>query len=444
VPAVPRPDFIRNKPRMPDQLLKDKRAGRYVTGIPAIGWDAEEGFNLGGFAEWYDNGSKSDPFFRTAPYRMKIFAGGTVSSEGATRLLGRLDWVYIHDSPFRFRVDALFEKNPIKNYFGQGRDGIPLVSPRTGRRFGSFDSYQKDLNGTFAGPAGACGAGERCTWSRYNKYDARDFVSVASLEYDLLGGLVRPLIGLQVRHISVDDYSGDRVDRIDGSGRARQASTRLRQDCQARIVRDCDGGWDNYLKLGLTYDSRDFEPNPTRGAWLQMSFAASSKLLGSDLAYQRLTFSGAWYHDFFRGRDDVQQLILAARAVYNMSFNDPPFYALPRAGFNDFDRAGLGGFLTLRGYKSQRFVGTSALLMNAELRWFFTQWTLWGQHLKPGVAIFGDVGRANRNVRLDFGDLQGAGGVGFRLAWNLATLVSFDLGVSGEDTIFYMELGTTF
>ena len=35
-------------------------------------------------------------------------------------------------------------------------------------------------------------------------------------------------------------------------------------------------------------------------------------------------------------------------------------------------------------------------------------------------------------------------GIGLRLIWNLATVISFDLGLSGEDQIFYMELGTQF
>src|SRR4051812_35300888 len=35
----PPPDFLYNKPRLPDALLKDKREGRYTTGFPAIGWD---------------------------------------------------------------------------------------------------------------------------------------------------------------------------------------------------------------------------------------------------------------------------------------------------------------------------------------------------------------------------------------------------------------------
>ncbi len=443
-PPIPRPDFIRNKPFIPDLMLKDKKEGKYVTGIPAVGWDAEEGFNLGGFAEWYNNGSKTDPFFRTAPYRTKMFLGGTVSTEDTVKLFARLDWLYVQDTPFRLRFDGFYEKNPIKNYFGQGDAGIPLISPRTGKHFDEFKSYQGNLNEIFVGPVGACSAGQECTYSRYNKYDTKDFIFNATMEYDLMGGLLRPLLGLQIRHVDIKDYTGKRVGLIGENGRATQASTRLKEDCDKGITNGCDGGWDNQVRIGLTYDSRNFEPNPTSGILAQANFAAAFKFLGSKYAYQRLTLSGAFYHDFFKDVFDTQQLILAGRATYNMNFGNAPFYALSRLGFNDFDKFGVGGFWTLRGYKAQRFIGDSSFVMNGELRWFFTEWSFWGQHLKPGVTIFGDLGRSYKNIQLDFDDIQGAGGVGFRLAWNLATMISFDFGISKEDKIFYMELGTMF
>jgi len=36
------------------------------------------------------------------------------------------------------------------------------------------------------------------------------------------------------------------------------------------------------------------------------------------------------------------------------------------------------------------------------------------------------------------------GGVGFRLAWNLSTVISFDYGRSTEGSLFFMELGHQF
>lgn len=444
-PEIPRPDFVRNRPYIPDLLLKDKREGFYVTGIPALGWDAEEGLNVGAFFELFWNGSKDDPLFRTAPYRRKLFVGGLVTTEEVWRILGRWDEPYFRDTPYRLRADFLYEKSDINNYYGQGGQSIPLISPRTGTKYTKYDRYQEDLN-VFVEPGmDGCPPGpNQCTYSRYNQYKAEEVIAVFSVERDLFGGLVRPMLGFQLRYVNVDDYTGELVRRLNKGGKGIELPTRLFDDCASGLVRDCNGGWDNAVRMGLSYDSRDFEPNPGHGVLAEMVLALGAEALGSDQDYQRLTFSWNGYHDFLSESDGAQQLILAGRAMYNMVFGDPGFYTLSRLGFVDHDVSGLGGFSTMRAYKSQRFQGESAVLLNAELRWFFTEWTLWEQNLRPGLAVFGDGGRTWRDVDLSFDRWRFGGGFGFRLAWNLATLISFDLGLSPENNIFYLELGTTF
>ena len=69
---------------------------------------------------------------------------------------------------------------------------------------------------------------------------------------------------------------------------------------------------------------------------------------------------------------------------------------------------------------------------------------MFGEDLRPGLAAFVDTGRAFDDVDLDFDRWRTGYGGGFRLAWNLATIISFDVGVSKEDAIFFMELGTSF
>jgi hypothetical protein len=448
-PLVPRPDFMRNKPYIPGMLLKDKREGCYVTFIPAIGWDAEEGFTLGGMAQIFNNGARDDPFFRTAPYRSKLFVGGVVTSEEILRLFARLDIPYLRDSPYRFRIDGILETNDVNNYFGLGDDGLDLVSPISPfEDFVEFEDYQDDLDRILDPDTPACRdeavGGSPCTFTRYNKFMSKDIIAVVSLERDLLGGLLRPLLGFQVRYIDIDDYTGKSVEPIGGGSKATSARTKLREDYDDGLIEGFRGGWDNYIKLGLAYDSRDFEPNPGRGVFAEVVAAFSSEVLGSDYNYQRVTFSASFFHDFLAERKTVQQLIFATRAVYNMQFGNTPFFALSRVGFSDYDRRGVGGFPTLRGYKMNRFVGRSAVALSGEMRWFTTEKYLWGHHLKPGVAIFSEGGRSFDDVELHFRDWKGGFGVGFRLAWNLATLVSFDFGVSREDSIFYLELGTQF
>jgi hemolysin activation/secretion protein len=113
--------------------------------------------------------------------------------------------------------------------------------------------------------------------------------------------------------------------------------------------------------------------------------------------------------------------------------------------FTDGDKLGLGGYATIRGYKQSRFVGNAMTWVNAELRWSFAETMLWDQHLRFMLAPFVDSGRVFDTVGdTSLRDWKTGGGFGFRLAWNLSTVVSFDYGVSRESSFFSMELGHQF
>ena len=59
------------------------------------------------------------------------------------------------------------------------------------------------------------------------------------------------------------DYTGDTING------ATMQPTRLFADHQAGKITGFNGGWDNALKIGLTFDTRDFEPDPASGVMLQ-------------------------------------------------------------------------------------------------------------------------------------------------------------------------------
>jgi hypothetical protein len=85
----PAPDFLANKYALPDLLLKDKREGRYLTGFPAFGWNAETGVTYGAAVQWFDNGQWSQ--------RQRVFSLHAVPAayrRGSNRRLERRDhWV---------------------------------------------------------------------------------------------------------------------------------------------------------------------------------------------------------------------------------------------------------------------------------------------------------------------------------------------------------------
>ena len=426
-PVLPPPSFMANKTPLPDLLLKDKRVDSYFTGFPAIGWDPETGFNYGAALQWFDNGSTNSPFFRYTPYRKRVALAAVGSTGGSTRAALGFDLPYVNDTPWRIRTAIFFDQNKYENYFGIGESTLgPLTYPGSPLTYDNFDEYQKALNQNVNGQ----------TWARYNEYGNTKAGGVFTVERDYWGGWLRPQVGFQFGHVDVHDYTGEDV-----NGAVMQP-TRLFTDQQAGKVIGFNGGWDNAFKVGLTFDSRDFEPDPASGVMLQAVGRISNEALGSSFNYEQVTLSGRGYQNLL---GQSGRLVLAERVLYTMQFGDVPFYSAPTIPSTDGDITGLGGFNTMRGFVTDRFVGDAAALVNGELRWSFGEKMLWGQHLRFMLVPFVDTGRVFNSVSdTTFSDWKLDGGIGFRLAWNLSTVISFDYGRSGEGSLFYMELGHQF
>lgn len=83
--------------------------------------------------------------------------------------------------------------------------------------------------------------------------------------------------------------------------------------------------------------------------------------------------------------------------------------------------------------------------LNAEVRWTFGDYTIFKQRITTMFVPFVDSGRVFDEVHnTTFHDWKIAGGAGFRLAWDVATIISFDYGVSSEGSLFWMEIGHQF
>lgn len=434
--ATTRPNFVRNRPEIPDELLVNKPEGRYIAPIPAISWDKEEGASIGAIVVVVDNGPKNGPLFSTAPYRSQLAVSASWKTVGAVTVSANWDRPYIADGPYRLRIGTVYASSPTRNYFGLGSDSMqPLNFPGApGQTFARYSDYEAALQRERNGRA----------WSKYDKWDSQDFAFGASVERDVAGGVLRPFLGFQLTRTWVTDFTGHTVDAVDASGKkveAIQNPTKLRTDCEGGAATGCDGGWDNFIRLGLTYDTRDFEPDPASGVHAQVAGHLAGGFIGSDFEYERATFYLAGYRQVVQRR----RLIVAARGLYSMQSADVPFFSASTLAVNGFPMLGLGGFETLRGYKRERFVGRSAVAASLELRSSLSDGGYFlGQHLRPMVAAFVDGGRVYDDIELSFNGWRTGYGLGFRLAWNLSTIVAFDAARSGEETIFYMSLGHPF
>jgi outer membrane protein assembly factor BamA len=427
IPAPP--DFARNKPPLPDLTLKDKKPGSYFTGIPILGTDPDSGVAFGAQIQWYDDGSKDDPLFYYAPYRKRVSATASVTTKGTQQYYLEYDQPYVADSPWRIRGYGGYLRYKYEDYFGIGTSTLGKLSfPGTpGVTYSNVDDYFNALRDNRAGE----------TWAYYNYYDKQQILFTADVERDFLGGLLRPLLGIQVSYINARDYTGTVY-----NGSTNQ-ETKLLADYQTGLIRGFGGGWANLVRAGLTYDTRDYEPDPTRGILGQVLVEGAMRWLGASANYGHVNVTGQGYYRLF---PELTRLVLAANLVYSNHFGTVPFYAYPSmAAPGNYTKEGLGGWQTLRGFLANRFVGPIQIQGNLELRWTFADFTIWNQNLRPMLAPFVDAGRVfNKTGQFTLNDLQVTGGLALRVAWNLATLISFDLGFSREGYGFYMQIGHPF
>lgn len=206
-----------------------------------------------------------------------------------------------------------------------------------------------------------------------------------------------------------------------------------------------EGGWSNYLKLGLVFDTRDFEPNPMKGIWSEVVLFAAPGFLGNgDYGFAKISATHRQYFTLVKDR-----LSFVYRLNYQGTIaGDVPFYMQPymiNSFSNSSNTDGLGGSKTLRGVMRNRVVGDGFAFGNAEFRWKFFKTVLWKQNIYLGLNAFADAGMVLQKVDLDLGkvpDIVGLQnyfltdeesmhttyGAGLRIVMNENFIVAVDYG----------------
>jgi hypothetical protein len=404
----------------------------YFTGLPLANYDSNSGFGAGARAYYFFNGARTDGLFAYTPYLHRVFLQGFATTGGVQ--FHWLDWdaPYLLGTPLRARAQLIYERNLARHYFGaDGRALGALTSPADGVHYDSMADYDATLRRI---------GDDGVTYARYDEVDMQRPILFLSLERTFLSGTVRPLFGFTFSRVILDDYSGERVD-VDGAP-AVMGKSRLQEDREAGRVVGAGGGWDNMLRLGLSYDTRDFEPDPNSGVFVDLALDAGTFVLGSDFDYVRLLLSGRVYWSPF---PDVADLVLCARGAYQYQTDGTPFFSMNLMSFTEDPRAGLGGLRTMRGYKQDRFIGHVMAVVNLEARWTFGHAELLGQKFAFLLAPFLDSGRVFRDLAAtSYHRWQTSLGGALRIAWNQATIVSIDYGVSPEDAGLFVNFNHIF
>lgn len=208
---------------------------------------------------------------------------------------------------------------------------------------------------------------------------------------------------------------------------------------------DANGGNHTIFKAGVIYDTRDVEPNPSRGIWSEVIVVVAPKFLWNDEnSFTRLAVTHRQYFSLVKDR---------LTFVYRLSYQGTiigkvPFYSMPyfySSFLNTTLEEGLGGAKTIRGMLRDRVIGEGVIYGNFEFRYKFLRMVLWKQNLYFALNPFLDAGRVVQKVQVDesgippdvnlsnyfTGNNEGmhyTTGCGLHIGWNENFVAAFDFG----------------
>jgi outer membrane protein assembly factor BamA len=416
------PFAIAKEKKLPEDELANKKEGMYLTGIPDISSDPINGFGYGAEGSLFFNGKKSDPFFAYTPYRaeLSIAVFNTTRSEREAKL--GLDVPYIFDTKWRLRTEAAYEVNPNFLYFGITEKSLSPLSYYPDNNTSnpivnnaSFGAYDNSLTGNKAA---------------FNTFTKSEAVINVSMERSFMEGKLRTLGGYEIAQIIISTPLND--------------SSAVREDINSGKIKGFGNNIISLIQLGLIYDTRDLETDPSKGIFAEVTHEISLTALGSKYNFNKTFIHANGYYPIMPKL--FKKMILCGSFGLSFTNGDAPFFEYPDGWSSEGDIDCMGGSRTLRGYKQARFAAPVMQYTDFELRCRFMQLNILKQNLVfSGVPFFDQAGvwdNLNRITHTE--NVRYSEGLGLRIAWNVNTILRFDYAISKEDNQFFFQLGHTF
>jgi len=438
--------FIRSR-KMSDADLAHKREGTFITGIPDFSSDPVTGFGVGVRTNIYWNGERTHPLFPYTAYLAKLKANAAYYTSNARELILSLDIPYFQGTRWRFKVDFKAQQNPANLYFGSTQSTLGALrlpsAANGGQTYGTFAAYDKARKRLR--PGGESEA-QLVTDALSNRFKETEYMLNLKADYALGNGLWRLLGGYEIQHLSYSTFTGVEAEALNPISGAETTAPNglalLDRDAQQGLVQGYDGGWISLVQTALIFDSRDFEPDPTSGAYFEIANEYSGTAMGSQFDFNKLFLQGKLFIKLPIG----PRTIFASRiGVGNIFGDQAPFFEFQDQWSPDGSINALGGKQSLRGFRANRFLARSMWFANLELRTRLIDFDLLSQHFGIGLAPFFDAGTVrDRWQDLNFEEVKISYGCGLRIAWNQSTLIYLDYGRSTEDNLVYFGIGQAF
>ena len=363
--------------------------GHSLIGLPAVNYDADEGFGYGVQLQYYDYGEKG-----VQPYRFSLQPTVFFTTRGRRDVTLFIDAPHFLPGGWRANAQLAREKQLTAPYYGIGNNTQ------------SLESATKSPNPYFY---------------RFGRTVLR---ANADFQHSLGVPALRVLAGVGSRQADVKTVPYDSGTTLlaqqTGSARLPRVDTR-------------------YARVGLVWDSRDHEIGPHTGNWSEILVQRAGRVLGGDQVFTRITGTVRQYVPL---GDDVT---LAERVVMQTTRGNPAVSEIFAVQSSFRDDEILGGATSLRGIPKNRYVGKGVAFANSELRWSATQFGLLGRPTRLILSGFVDAGRVwtdGLDLSSGFEQLHVGYGGGVRLAVGPTFVVAADVGHSSQSTAaIYVGIG---
>jgi hypothetical protein len=459
------PFEISDDKRLSEEDIANKKEGWYVTGMPEASVDPIRGFGLGASAYIYNNKSRKDPFFEYTPYRTQIGVYARGARSGQLQGAVSVDLPFAFNTRWRLRADFMAESDPNGQYFGIGSQSLQhlqFTDKQTGRQVSNarYGAYAQNLARIRPGqsvlsPWGSADLNENesqgYTDRYYNEFDVSQFLYALAAERTFFEGRMRLMFGYQMLYVQVEAYDGKHArDAVSTAGtevNAVQARTMLTEASQAagdsywkrHNIGGYKGGRIAMLQNGIMWDTRDLEPDPSRGIFAEYAQEISMPAVGSQFSFSKHL---AQFMVFKQVLPSVlgRSVVAGRVGMGHIRGKHIPFTEVLNQWTSDYNGgiSALGGVNSLRGYRTNRFTGMVTGWANVEWRTRLLQTDVLKQHLAFSIVPFYDAGSvwdSFKDVNMRY--FRHSVGLGSRIAWNQATILRFDYARSREDAQFF-------
>jgi outer membrane protein assembly factor BamA len=363
--------------------------GLTVAGLPSASFQTGRGIKYGGRIQFMDYGDGT-----SEPYNWNLALDASNTTENQFEAIVFWDQPNIFGPQTRFDFFLQFSRLLNDDYYG----------------IGNSNPYNPDLHDK-----------DKPFFldEKYHNFKHKWFALVSNIHFPI-NRSIKGLVGVGLFSRDVYTYA---------------FPNKLAQE----LPNGMDGGFSNYIRFGVIYDSRDEEAVPTKGVWTDVLLEISHSILKSNYNYQRITFTDRRYFPI------LSRLTFAQRLLFEMMPGDPPFYEMSVLGNSFRKQEGLGGQYTLRGVPRLLFIGPHKFVGNFEFRLKVREQSILRQPLTFYLHTFLDVGRVwtDRNFKLD--TLHNARGFGLHVKWKKDFVGALHIGFSSHKSFaIYTSFGNLF